>query len=785
MDEIEVEGMVQVQPEPSAVEQQEMLEKLGTVLAGLRKDAIDARKASGIELEWTRCEEAYQAIDDSNREESAGGAKWSKPTTMQGHVTSDRGARTGDKSTAFVRLTSRYVDMAAAKMAEILLPIDDKAFSIQPTPIPELLAALESMEPVLGPDQQPLMRNPRPEELPPDAQLEPGNLPPKKPLTQGDVAKVKMDKATEAAEKAETRIYDWMQEAKYPTEMRKVIKDAARLGVGVVKGPFPVIKKAKSITRGPDGTVAIEMVNKIVPGMRWVDPWNFYPDPSCGENICDGDYVWECDYISEKTVRDLKEDDTYMTEQLDKVLKEGPQKCYVDDVSHNQGEKDKRYRIWYFTGTIKVKDLKLTRAVGISEDAQDDDMVSAVVTMLNDSVVKAVPNPLASGSYGCRAMPWSRRAGHWAGVGVAEQLEMPQRAINAATRRLFDNAGVSSGAQIVMDQKQVVPADGRPTITPDKLWYTTPDSTTDDVRKMFMAITLPNTGPQLMEIINLAAKMAEEATNIPLVTQGQPGPTTPETFGATELQNNNGHALLRSVAESFDDHITEPLVDDYYEWLLLDEDVPADEKGDFQIVAQGSTALVERAIQEQTLIQMGPMVLNPAFEINPKKWIKEVLKSKRMDPRKLQFTEEELKEMQANAQPPVIPQLEVAKLNAEVQKNKTVAELQSKEKIAEMATQATLQRSQADTDRDMVYVQAETARTQNEHQARMAELQVRERLAMLDYANKRELTLEQVKASLAETAMKLQVQKDLSKPPAITPPTEPAQHAPDGQAFQQ
>lgn len=781
-----MDGVVEVQVTgPSAAEQEEMLESLGRVLSGLRKDAVDARKSSGIEQVWTQCEEAYQAIDDSNRNESAGGAKWAKPTTMQGHVTSDRGPKTGERSTAFVRLTSRYVDMAAAKMGEILLPIDDKAFAIQPTPIPELVAQLESAEPVLGPDQQPLMRNPRPEELPADTELTPGNLPPQKPLTVGDLAKAKMDKAQEAAEKAETRIYDWMQEAKYPTEMRKVIRDAARLGVGVLKGPFPVIRKAKSITRGPDGVVAMEMVAKIVPGMRWVDPWNFYPDASCGENICDGDYVWECDYVSEKTVRELKNDETYLPEQLDKVLKEGPEKCYVDDESRNQGEKDKRYRIWYFTGTIKIKELKMTRAVGVSEEAEDDDLVSAVVTMINDSVVKAVPNPLTSGSFGYRAMPWSRRIGYWAGVGVAEQLEMPQRAINAATRRLYDNAGVSSGSQIVMDQKSVVPADGRWNITPDKLWFVTQDATDMDVRKMFAAVTLPNTTEQLMSIINLAAKMAEEATNIPLVTQGQPGPTTPDTFGATELQNNNGHALLRSVAESVDDYITEPLVDDFYEWLLLDEDVPADEKGDFQIVAQGSTALVERAIQEQTLIQMAPMVKDPAFEINPKKWIEQVLKSKRIDPRRLMFSEEEIKEMQANAQPPVIPQLEVAKLNAEVQKNKTVAEIQSKEKIAEMTVGATLQKSQVDTDRDMVYVEAETQRTANEHQARMAELEVRRELAMLDYANKREMTLEQVKAKLADTAMKLQVQKDLSKPPTITPPSEPTQHAPDGQAYQQ
>jgi len=70
---------------------------------------------------------------------------------------------------------------------------------------------------------------------------------------------------------------------------------------------------------------------------------------------------------------------------------------------------------------------------------------------------------------------------------------------------------------------------------------------------------------------------------------------------------------------------------------------------------------------------------------------------------------------------------------------------------------------------------------------------------MMDYANKRELSLEQVKAKLADTTMRLNLQKDLSlanltldvhkhsNPSAkqvITPPTEPAGRAPDGEAYQ-
>jgi hypothetical protein len=60
--------------------------------------------------------------------------------------------------------------------------------------------------------------------------------------------------------------------------------------------------------------------------------------------------------------------------------------------------------------------------------------------------------------------------------------------------------------------------------------------------------------------------------------------------------------MLSAKAYAVDDYITEPLVNDLYDWLLMDPDVPNDEKGDFDIDAHGSIVLVERAIQEQFLM---------------------------------------------------------------------------------------------------------------------------------------------------------------------------------------
>jgi hypothetical protein len=167
------------------------------------------------------------------------------------------------------------------------------------------------------------------------------------------------------------------------------------------------------------------------------------------------------------------------------------------------------------------------------------------------------------------------------------------------------------------------------------------------------AITRSRTSRPADEDHQYALQLAEESTSIPLITQGQSGDTQPETLGATNIQNNNANQLLRSIGYAFDDHITEPVVRQFYEWLLLDPDVPDDEKGEFTINAHGSVALVEQAIQDQTIAQMGRWSKDPAYGIDPKKWIKLFLKSKRLDPESIQYTAEQ--QAKIDAQPPPDP----------------------------------------------------------------------------------------------------------------------------------
>ena len=109
------------------------LDALGQSLAKTRAEAISARQASGIEEEWFEDEEFYQGIDDANRGEFH---TWrNKPPGQAARSVEAVGTT---RSTVVPNITGPYVDAAAARIADMLLPTDDRSWALKPTPIPDL-----------------------------------------------------------------------------------------------------------------------------------------------------------------------------------------------------------------------------------------------------------------------------------------------------------------------------------------------------------------------------------------------------------------------------------------------------------------------------------------------------------------------------------------------------------------------------------------------------------------------------------------------------------------------
>ena len=763
---------VRAEIERPQLERSAHLEGLATHITALRDEAVRARKESGIEQTWMECEEAYLGIDDLTRAEF-GQAKWAKPMSMEGGLIKQTSPGDSTKATAFVCVTARYVDAGTAKVCEIALPIDGKPFTLKATPVPELASAAEDDTPAEQVTGQPMPG--------PDGQ----------PVAVKDLAKHQISKAEKAAEKACARIYDWMVEYKHTAEMRKLIFDGARLGAGVLHGPIPEVRKARVVRRltAPPAAVAgqtpvaaasaisLEIVEKKKPAARWVDVWNFYPAPGCGEDIHKGGHAFELDRMLASELAGLT-GPGWIKDAIAEVIKEGPNKANSDEGNPRKEPHKKQFEVWHFTGKIAAAAFKAANAEQGEELKDGVDEVQAVVTIVNDRVIRAIRPVLESENLPYRVFNWRRRAGHWAGVGVAEQVKTPQKIVNAATRAMLNNAGMSAGSQVVSILGALQPADGSNKITPDKLWWldTTNAAGIDDVRKAFAAFEWPNKTPQLMSIVEYGFKLAEEHSSIPLITQGQSGDTTPDTFGGQQLQDNNANQLLRDVGFGLNDTVTTPLVDDFYEWLLLDPDVPDDEKGDYQVDTSGALAIIEKSLNDLFLPQLLQFAKDPAYELNPGLVMQEIIRSKRMSPEAFRYTEQELERIRQQP-PPVAPQIEAAKIRAA-----------SAEKIAATHDDLLKTKTQADTDRDTAYTESMARRDEAKANYDMQMMQLKVRLAELELAAQERISLQEAKVKLATTTMELQTQRDLAGgdgkgPEVATPPTEPPGRAPDGRAY--
>lgn len=754
------------------------------VLCAKRKEAVDGRKESGIEDVWALCEEHYHGIDDTNRDQFRGGYSgnsWTKPTSLAGSMTRPAGRKSATAN-GFVRLTARYVDAGKAKLGEITIPIDGKCFSLKSTPVPEALEAKDDESPVVLEDGQTPMRPPQPgEQVPDGAQAV--------PVTKADLAKHQIKKAETAATKAETRIHDWLTEAAFPRQLRKSQFDMARLGVGVIKGPVPDKRRAVMARRVGE-TLEIVAQESAKPVARWVDPWNFFPDPACAEEIQDGDYVWERDFLSSSKLEALKRNKAYLAERIDEVLIEGPDKTLLVPEHQKSTASRKQFTVWYFYGRIEVQDLEIANQTeydaAIKSGMKPTDSVFAIVTLVNDTPIRVTLAPLEeSQEFPYHTAPWCRRSGHWAGVGPGEQLFFPQKLINAATRAGMANAAKSAGGIMAVDSSALEPANSPDwEIVPDMVLWRADEATMVDVRAAIAMFQIPNVTPAMMAWIEYAFRLAEESTNIPLITQGQSGKFTPDTFSGQQLQDSNAMQLLRDVGYSVAEGIINPMTRQMYEWLLLDPDIPPEEKGDAQVDANAAVALVEKALQDQALAMMHPLVQDPECGFDKRAYAKTWVRIRRMNPDDVMLSDEEYQK-RASQPPPPPPPIAVAQIRA-----------QSAEKIAASRDQLAAEKIRVDTDRDTVYNSVMAGREQANAAARIEEMRLQRDLKILDMMDKREArgaareqNLDTIKADLATEAAKLRAQMALSgndgKGPQVAEPAiEPEGRAPADEAFQ-
>jgi hypothetical protein len=620
-------------PEQYEHMQKQEVEKLHGVFTKMRDEWVQHRGTSDVEKRWRRNSQLYFGDrGEANPSEFENTLKNGPPA---------RKAQDGNRSRVVINIVRPKVDQAVARMCEILFPVDDRNWGLKPTPLPDLAEMVgnnaETVDPMTG---------------------EPTGM------TANEEAQLVMQAAKEAATAMERSIDDSLTECKYNGESRKGIEDGVRLGTMVMYGPFPARQTSKAWLPQPDGTQVMQINESIVPASMRLDPWDVFFDPSCGNDHQRGRGFFFRRNVTRKELRQLVNLPGFDTDAIREVLREKPNRVRVAEgrVLRDQIKEDS-YEMWTYHGEIEPEEMEM-----LSSRTGDPltDVSFGVLVIVNDKVIGAMESWVADHTLPVDVWCWRKSDSSPYGYGLPDELESQQRVVNSAWRQVMDNGRTSLGGQIVMKKGMVIPQNNSWEITPNKIWLAKDDMA--DVRQAFSVFEFNSHLQELLAIAQAAMQFADVESSMPQIMGGEQG-SAPETVGGMVMLYNNANAVLRQRVKLYDDSVTRPHIGRYYDWKMCNESDPAI-KGDFEIDARGSTALIERDIQNQALLNLANITNNPRYipHLKEREELKAILKAFKVNPDEIMKPEDVVaQEMQAQAEQgaPQDPRIVAAQMNME------------------------------------------------------------------------------------------------------------------------
>lgn len=670
-------------------QQREKQSQLSQLFVKQRDEWVSYRASSGVEERWTTAQALYlgeqsEKIDDGFVDALKNGSSTRKRGNQQ------------NRSRVVINIVRPKVDQAVARMCEILLPVDDKNWGIRPTPVPSSVEKmLGNHTETVGPDGQPTG------------------------MTADQEAQELMKSSKKRAEAMEREIDDVLTECNYNGQQRKQIEEGVRLGTGLLMGPFPQHSTKRNWIPTEDGLMKLQLGDSIKASSMFVSCWDIWFDPACGSDHQRGQGFYHKRLVTKKELRDLVGLPGYDEEAIKEVLKSKPTRLKtvrgkVEKTSCNETS----YEMWVYYGLVEPDDMAM-----LSECMGDplENVVNGVIVMVGDTVVGAIESWVADGSLPIDCWCWRGAEDSPNGYGLPDEMVHQQRVVNASWRQVMDDAKMSVGGQFVIKKTMVTPQDGSYEMYPGKVWLAS--SELEDVRAAMQSFEFTNHSQQLLLIATSAMQFADQETSMPQIMGGERG-SAPETVGGMVMLYNNANTVLRMRVKLFDDCVTRPHLRRHFDWQMT-TNPKTDIKGDMDVDARGSTALLEKDIQNQATLNLANVTSNPRYQafIDPKEELKVVLKAFKINPEDIMLTEAQIEQnMQNQQQAPPDPRIQAAQLQLEGKK------MDIELRTAQMQSDGQLAQQEATVKREQIAYTTERERAESEQ--KMVQLQVDRELAI-------------------------------------------------------
>lgn len=499
-----------------------------------------------------------------------------------------------NRSKAFVRKTRVKIKTIDSRVADLLFPAGaEKNWEIDTTPVPSV-----------SPEQKSLVA----QRL---AQMAQGQ-----PVPPEMIEKAILLMAKEASKKMSKVIEDQLVEARYKDVAIKTVHSGHLYGTGVMKGPLVERKiRTRFVQQGNNWVAKSETY--VVPFVDYVPLWRFYPDMSATEmDQCR--YAYERHQMTKADLVNLSQRKSFNKDRIVNYIKSNPQGevklRYFDNElrvigerNSTQGNKAGTYEVlerWGWVDGLSLKDA----GVAVPENRVHETFFSNVWLLPDGQIIKAVLQPINGVTWPYHLYYFDKDETSIFGEGIASIMRDDQTMINAATRMMLDNGGITSGPQLEVNPSLLASLDKVEEVFPWKIWLRNNASPGSPAVR---TIEMPSNLANLSGMADRFENNADETTAIPRYMTGENvGSGAAGTASGMSMLMGAANIVIKDLITSYDEGITRPFLQALYRWNMQfhkDNSI----KGDFDVKARGAASLVAKEVRARQLNEFAAQTSNP------------------------------------------------------------------------------------------------------------------------------------------------------------------------------
>lgn len=625
-------------------------------------------------------------------------------------------------SEIYMMLTQTKVRAAESWIRDILIPVGEQPWGLDPTPIadvpPEYKMGL--MQQVYQAAEQMQAQG----EQVPQEEIQ-------RMLKEAEenLKKQAQAMAEKAAERMELLIEDQLAEGEWTQALEQFIADFAMYPAAIMKGP--VLRSRKVLAWG-QGWQPMR-VNEIQPEFERVSPFDLYPSPDA-ISIDDGSYLIERVRFTRAHLNALLGVEGYSEEAIREVLRDygqGGLRDWLWNDSERARLEGRKHELLSPAETIDgleyhggMQGLTLLQW-GMSPELVPDPLAEYEVEaiLIGRHCVRCVINDDPTGRRPYHKASFNPIPGSFWGTAIPELMADVQDVCNATARSLINNMAVSSGPQFEIYTDRLAAGENAEDVRPLKVWKMKSDRMAGSGNSRAINFFQPNSNSgELLNVYSQFEQKADDATNIPRYIYGNEkvGGAGNTATGLSMLMESANKGIKAAI-----NHIDSGVIRRVIEALWLHNMLYSDDqsiKGDCKVIARGSSAMLQREqhqMMKQQLFQnlANPEIVQQALGVRGQvEMLRGVLEGAGMHGVIRDDIETEIE--QAKQQPSQQDQLAMAELEAKVQKIQAEAQRIGAQAQSEQAKQqmqpAELEKLQTETLKLAAEIQKIAAGIQND-----------------------------------------------------------------------